>query len=113
MPECPDQPRLVTHVNQTLEPIFAQFLALQRRQCHDLGQAIAAGDAQTAHRLAHSLKGATATYELPAAAAVARDIETAILLNDMALAASHLKTLTTYFDALDVVFIAAPALPPE
>jgi len=113
MPECPDQPRLVTHVSQTLKPIFAQFLALQTRQRHDLAQAIAAGDAQTAHRLAHSLKGATATYELPAAAAIARDIETAVLQGDMTLAASHLKTLTAHFDALDVVFIAAPALPPE
>ena len=113
MPQCPDQPRLVAHVSQTLEPIFDQFLALQTRQRHNLGQAIAAGDAQTAHRLAHSLKGATATYELPAAAAIAREIETAVLQNDMPLAASHLKTLAAYFDTLDVVFIAAPALPPD
>ena len=113
MPEYPDQPRPVAHVSQTLEPIFAQFLALQTRQRHNLGQAIAAGDAQTAHRLAHSLKGATATYELPAAAAIAREIEIAILHHDMPLAASHLKTLTAHFDALEVVFVAAPALPPE
>ena len=113
MPERSAQPRLVARVSQTLEPIFAQFLALQRRQRHDLGQAIAAGDAQTAHRLAHSLKGATATYELPAAAAIARDIETAVLQGELSLAASHLKTLSAHFDALDVVFIAAPALPPD
>jgi len=111
MSKLPAPSRVVARVSQTLRPIFDQFLAIQEGQRCVLGKAIAAGDVATAHRLAHSLKGAAATYELPDAAAIACGIETAVLQGDLTLAASRLETLAAHFDALDVVFIEASSLP--
>jgi len=104
-------PRPTVRVSRTLEPIFAQFLEIQQRQRLALGQALAAGDAATALRLAHSIKGAAATYELPDAAAIARDLEAALALGALALAASCLEALAAHFNALDVVFVERSSLP--
>lgn len=111
MPEQPTPPRIVVRVSRRLEPIFAQFLDIQKRQRQALGEAIAAGDAVTAHRLAHSLKGAAATYELPAAAAIARDIEAAAAGGDLPLAARHLDALAAHCNALCIVYDDASSLP--
>lgn len=104
-------PRPTVHVSRTLEPIFAQFLEIQLRQRAALGQAMTAGDAATALRLAHSMKGAAATYELPDAAAIARDLEAALALGDLDLAKGCLEALTAHFNAIEVVFVDRTSLP--
>jgi len=111
MPSHTQPPRITVRVSHILEPIYDQFLGIQKRQLQTLANALDAGDPATARRLAHSLKGSAATYELPDAAAIARDLEAAVVQNDRTLALRQLKALVAYFDALDIVYAKETILP--
>ena len=103
--------RIVVSVSCVLAPIYPFFLKIQHEQLCALGFALKDGDATTACRLAHNAKGAAGTYELPAAAALASELETAIAGGELNRAGRLLDELAGYFAALDVAFTDAPSLP--
>ena len=103
MPRPPSFPDVAAVVSRSLEPIFAQFLDIQRRHAAQLQCALEAGDRQTALRLAHSLRGACATYQLPVAADMAARLEAAgdALPGD---ALEILAALARYLHCVQVTF---------
>jgi len=98
-------------VSQTLKPIYSQFLEIQMRHLAGIAPALAAGDTAEARRLAHSLKGATGTYELPDAAALAAAAEAAIDDGRPEEALALAAKLNDYLGALTVIFIEPHARP--
>ncbi|KHK00397.1 Hpt domain-containing protein [Desulfovibrio sp. TomC] len=111
MPDSLPPTSVVVCVSRVLAPIYPQFLAIQREHLTALADALEIGDVATAGRLAHSAKGAAGTYELPAAAAIAGDLEAAVARGEVELASRLLGELTGYFSGLDVAFTDAPLLP--
>jgi HPt (histidine-containing phosphotransfer) domain-containing protein len=101
----------VVRVSRVLAPLYPQFLAIQKRHVEVLTLALAQDDPETAGRLAHTVKGAAGTYELPAAAAIACDLETAVATGDLGRAGRLLDELSRYFAGLEVVFTDPPPLP--
>ena len=110
MPDSRTPARIVVRVNRALAPIYPQFLAVQGEHLAALANALATGDVVTAGRLAHSVKGAAGTYELPAAAAIAADLEAAFAGDELERAGRLLGELAGYFAALDVAFCDVPPL---
>ncbi|EKO40228.1 MAG: HPt domain-containing protein [Solidesulfovibrio magneticus str. Maddingley MBC34] len=98
-------------VSQALKPIYPQFLEIQRRHLAGIAPALAVGDTAEARRLAHSVKGAAGSYELPAAAALAAAAEIAIIDGRQEEALALAVTLGNYLAALTVVFIEPHARP--
>ncbi|WP_043601337.1 Hpt domain-containing protein [Solidesulfovibrio magneticus] len=92
-------------VSQALKPIYSQFLEIQKRHLAGIAPALAVGDTAEARRLAHSVKGAAGTYELPAAAALAAAAETAIHHGRQEEALALAAELTNYFATLNVIFV--------
>ena len=92
-------------VSQALKPIYPRFLEIQKRHLAGIAPALAAGDAVEARRLAHSVKGAAGSYELPAAAALAGAAEIAIDDGRQEEALALAANLMDYFQVLDVVFV--------
>ncbi|EHJ48318.1 Hpt domain protein [Solidesulfovibrio carbinoliphilus subsp. oakridgensis] len=91
-------------VDGDLRPIFGRFLDIQRGQIEALGNALVAGDQGTAVLLAHTVRGAAATYQLPEAAAVAAAIEEQARGRNLAPAAPLVDVLRRYFREVEVVF---------
>lgn len=104
-----DSPARQVCVSCVLKPIYPQFLAIQQRHLAAVGPVLARGDGGEARRLAHAVKGACATYELPDAAAMAREAETAILDGRQADALAWVGRTAAYLDAVEVVFAATQA----
>lgn len=92
-------------VSQVLKPLYPQFLEIQKRHLAGIAPALAAGDTVEARRLAHSVKGAAGTYELPAAAALAAAVEVAIHDGRQEEALALSAKLTDYFATLNVTFL--------
>ena len=92
-------------VSQTLESIYPQFLEIQKRHLAGIAPALAVGDTAEARRLAHSVKGAAGTYELPDAAALAAAAEIAIHDGRQEEALALAVTLGGYFANLNVIFV--------
>ena len=92
-------------VSQALEPVYPQFLEIQKRHLAGIALALAAGDTDEARRLAHNVKGAAGTYELPAAAVLAAAAETAIHDGRQEEALAMAATLGGYFANLNVIFV--------
>ena len=107
MPTLPTTVR----VSQTLKPIFQQFLEIQMRHLAGIAPALAAGDTAEARRLAHSVKGAAGSYELPAAAALAAAAEIAIDDGRQEEALALAAELADYLAALTVIFVEPQAIP--
>ncbi|MHC1790960.1 Hpt domain-containing protein [Solidesulfovibrio sp.] len=104
-------PRATVWVSRALEPIFPQFLDIQFRQLRELEYAMAAGQPAAARRLAHSIKGAAASYDLPDAADMAQDLETALVAADQQPARRLFKQLARYLTDIDIVYTDVPPLP--
>jgi HPt (histidine-containing phosphotransfer) domain-containing protein len=98
-------------VSQALKPIYPQFLEIQIRHLDGIAPALAAGDTAEARRLAHNVKGAAGSYELPAAAALAEAAEIAVHHGRREEALALAAELADYFAALDVVFVDPSAAP--
>ena len=98
-------------VNQALKPIYPQFLEIQKRHLDGIAPALAAGDTAQARRLAHSVKGAAGTYELPDAAALAAAAEAAIHDGRQEEALALAAALGDYLEVLTVVFIEPQSRP--
>jgi len=81
----------------TGRPLVSQliddFLADESRLLTELREAVAAGDRETAERLAHSLKGSAATLGADRLAAVARAAENAFAAGELADAAARIEHL--------------------
>lgn len=92
-------------VSAALRPVFDQFLGIQRSQIDAIETARLAGDPETVALLAHAVKGSAATYQLPEAAALARDLEAKARDADLAGAAPLVSALERYFRDIAVVFI--------
>ena len=92
-------------IGAALEPIFQDFLKIQRQQIAAMHHALALRDSQTLIRLAHAVRGATATYQLPVAADIARDVELSAAENDLETTAKSIRSLKHYLDTLTVRFI--------
>jgi len=101
MPTLPTTVR----VSQALKPLYPQFLEIQKRHLAGIAPALAAGDTAEARRLAHSVKGAAGTYELPAAAALAEAAEAAIDHGRQEQALALAAKLHDYLGALTIIFI--------
>lgn len=95
-------------VAAALRPIFDAFLDIQRRHLAQLETALAARDTATLARLAHSVKGACATYQLPEAAAIALALEKSLANADFDAAGRRLAELTRYLQAVTVTFVETP-----
>uniref|UniRef100_I2PWL8 HPt domain-containing protein n=1 Tax=Desulfovibrio sp. U5L TaxID=596152 RepID=I2PWL8_9BACT len=91
-------------VDGDLRPIFDRFLDIQRRQIEALEAALVAGDRGTAILLAHTVRGAAATYQLPEAAAVAAAIEEQARGRELDPAVPLVGVLRRYFREVEVVF---------
>jgi HPt (histidine-containing phosphotransfer) domain-containing protein len=91
-------------VDGDLRPIFNRFLDIQRGQIEALDAALAAGDRGAALLLAHTVRGAAATYQLPEAADVAAAIEEQARGRDLAPAGPLVDVLRRYFREVEVVF---------
>lgn len=98
-------------VNQALKPLYPQFLEIQKRHLAGIAPALAIGDTAEARRLAHSVKGAAGTYELPDAAALAAAAEIAMDDGRQEEALALAAKLAEYFTGLDVVFVAPQDAP--
>ncbi len=98
-------------VSQTLKPIYPQFLEIQRQHLAGIASALAVGDTAEARRLAHSVKGAAGSYELPAAAALAAAAEIAIDDGRQEEALALAAELADYLAALTVIFVEPQAIP--
>ncbi len=105
MPQVPWPQRHIVHVSRILMPLFPLFLDIQRRQSADMDQALAAGDQETLRRLAHAVKGAAGTFELPEAAALGARLEAAALAGDLAVAAALLDVLKRYYADMVIAFV--------
>ena len=92
-------------VSQTLKPLYLRFLETQMRHLAGIAPALAAGDTDEARRLAHNVKGAAGTYELPDAAALAAAAEAAIHDGRQEEALAMAATLGGYFATLNVIFV--------
>ncbi len=92
-------------VSQVLEPIYPQFLEIQKRHLAGIAPALAVGDTAEARRLIHNVKGAAGSYELPAAAALAAAAEIAIHDGRQEEALALAVTLGGYFANLNVIFV--------
>ncbi len=92
-------------VSRALEPIYGRFLEIQMRHLAGIAPALAVGNTAEARRLAHNLKGAAGSYELPAAAALAAAAEAAINADRFDEALALAARLGDYLAALTVVFI--------
>lgn len=92
-------------VNQALKPIYPQFLEIQKRHLAGIAPALAAGDTDEARRLAHSVKGAAGTYELPDAAALAAAAEAAIHDGRQEEALALAARLNDHFATVNVIFV--------
>jgi HPt (histidine-containing phosphotransfer) domain-containing protein len=92
-------------VSQVLEPIYPQFLEIQKRHLAGIAPALAVGDTAEARRLIHNVKGAAGSYELPAAAALAAAAEIAIHDGRQEEALALAAALGDYLEVLTVVFI--------
>lgn len=103
MTDPEDTPPAVA-VSRVLEPIFDEFLGIQRRHLAALRRAMAEGDRHTFARMAHSMKGACATYGLPDAAALAARLEAAGGTDDWDGAAALAAALARYLDTVRVAF---------
>ena len=95
----------IVRVSQVLKPLYPEFLEIQKRHLAGIAPALAAGDTAEARRLAHSVKGAAGTYELPAAAALAAAAEAAIDDGRQKEALTLAVKLNDYFATLNVVFV--------
>lgn len=104
-------PRLPTtvRVSQTLKSIYPQFLEIQLRHLAGIAPALAAGDTAEARRLAHNVKGAAGSYELPDAAALAGAAEIAIHAGRHEEALALAAKLADHFAALTIVFVEPQA----
>ncbi len=98
-------------VSQALKPIYPQFLEIQKRHLAGIAPALAAGDTAEARRLAHSVKGAAGSYELPGVAALAAAAEAAIDAGRQEEALVLAAKLNDYLAALTVIFIKPRATP--
>jgi HPt (histidine-containing phosphotransfer) domain-containing protein len=105
MPASNNPERYAAQVNRALKPIFRQFLETQSKHLGGIRLALERGALKDASRLAHSVKGATGTYELPEAAAQAAALEAAVQAGDPAQVEALLDRLAAYLDALDVAFV--------
>ena len=92
-------------VSQALKPIYPQFLEIQKRHLAGIAPAMAVGDTAEARRLAHSVKGAAGTYELPEAAALAAAAEIAIHDGRQEEALALAAKLADYLTALNIIFV--------
>lgn len=101
MPTLPTTVR----VSQALKPLYPQFIEIQKRHLAGIAPALAAGDTAEARRLAHSVKGAAGTYELPDAAALAEAAEIAIHEGRQEEALALAAKLADYLAALTIIFI--------
>lgn len=106
MPIAPNLPPQPVPVSAALQPIFAQFLEIQRGHLARLETALAAGDIPVIHRLAHTIKGAAATYQLPEAAALARELEAMTEKADLRRVPDQISALRQYFNTVTVRFVA-------
>ncbi len=104
MPTHSASPILPVTVAAALRPIFGQFLDIQRRQVAAMEAALGQGDMETVVRLAHAVKGAAATYQLPEAAALARNLEAGVRQGDRDAAPALIAALARYFRDVKVVF---------
>lgn len=104
MPTHSAKPPLPVTVAAALRPIFGQFLDIQRRQVAAMEAALGQGDMETVVRLAHTVKGAAATYQLPEAAALARNLEAGVRQGDRGEAAVLIAALARYFLDVEVIF---------
>jgi HPt (histidine-containing phosphotransfer) domain-containing protein len=92
-------------VSRFLEPIFPLFLEIQENHLIELRFALAAGNAAEVVRLAHSIKGATATYQLPDAADLAARLEITAK-NSPLYDAQHLfEELARYLQNVRILFL--------
>jgi HPt (histidine-containing phosphotransfer) domain-containing protein len=91
-------------IDGSLAPIFNQFLDIQRRHLAAMEHALAVGDSQTIERLAHAVKGAAASYQLPTAATMAGRLEALAQNGDLSLAPALVVGLDSYFSRLCVTF---------
>ncbi|MHC1712802.1 MAG: Hpt domain-containing protein [Solidesulfovibrio sp.] len=99
----PSNPVFVV-IDGSLAPIFDQFLGIQRRHLAAMEHALAVGDSQTIERLAHAVKGAAASYQLPTASTVAARLEALAQNGDLSLAPALVVELNNYFSRLCVTF---------
>jgi len=101
----PHTKKYVVSVDAILEPIFPGFLDIQKRYVNDMQIALNARDNQELFRLAHSVRGSAATYQLPDAAAIAHAIELAARENNFDAAVQSLDGLGRYLDTLEIRFV--------
>lgn len=111
-----DPPQTVA-VATALRPIFDQFLVIQQRHLAALEQALADDDRVALARLAHTVRGACATYQLPAAAQLARTLENSLHHDDPAAIGRLIAGLKRYFENITIEFrdtgtTATPAIAP-
>ncbi|EFL49506.1 Hpt protein [Solidesulfovibrio fructosivorans JJ]] len=102
-----DIPPHTVAVSAELRPIFDRFLAIQREHTVDLERALAARDSEDLSRLAHTIRGSTATFQLPEAADMALALEEAVANADFAAAGRLIAALARYFHETDIVFVDA------
>jgi HPt (histidine-containing phosphotransfer) domain-containing protein len=99
------QHHIAVCVSRALEPIFQQFLEIQRRYLDELDTALARGDLPALHRLGHTIKGGAATYQLLEAAALGDSLEVAALDQDIEAVAALVLSLKRYYAAVAVTFV--------
>lgn len=103
-----DIPPKTVAVSAELRPIFARFLAIQNEHVAELEKALAARDSQTLCRLAHTIRGSAATFQLPEAADMALALEETVARADLAAAGRLIAALARYFRETDIEFVEAP-----
>ena len=100
------------HVSVALQPIFTDFLDIQRSHVATMRHCLSTNDTVTLARLAHAVKGAAATYQLPDAANLARTLEALASTDHCDDARALIEALQDYFDTVPVVFVAESRLAP-
>ncbi|MFU2207964.1 Hpt domain-containing protein [Solidesulfovibrio sp. C21] len=103
-----DIPPRTVAVSAELRPIFARFLAIQNEHIAELESALAARDGEALCRLAHTIRGSAATFQLPEAADMALALEETVARADLAAAGRLIAALARYFHETDIEFVAAP-----
>ena len=98
-------------VTTDLRPIFDQFLVIQRHHVAQLEQALKTCDHRAMARLAHSIRGACATYQLPEAARLALALEHTVQQGDPVVTGSLIAALKRYFRDISVEFVETGATP--